>query len=373
MTTAERHPDLHDPDLHDPVRDLPVHDTGDRPRGVVPPFPHPAGCDRPVSVDAGPTWLHDRLAACAVEELPTAALVLDGSPRIDGEDSEHTRALADVGAALPPIVVQRGSLRVIDGRHRVLAARSEGRGTIRARLFDGDEREAYLLAVGLNVRHGLPLTRADRLVAAERVAATHPEWSDRMIAGATGLGAGAVVEVRQRVAPEDGDRAARIGRDGRVRPINSAAGRELAGKLLRERPAASLRAVAREAGVSPSTVHDVRKRLDAGEDLVPHAHRRPRDPAGEHRADPSPGAGEGVDVHATMAVLRDDPTLRFSQTGRGLLRWLEGQVRTFSHSEVVAGAVPEHCTGLVAQLARSYSRAWDEFAVRLERGCDGDG
>lgn len=38
-----------------------------------------------------------------------------------------------------------------------------------------------------NTHHGLPLTRADRKAAAQRILDIHPHWSDRAIAKVTGL------------------------------------------------------------------------------------------------------------------------------------------------------------------------------------------
>jgi ParB-like chromosome segregation protein Spo0J len=51
-------------------------------------------------------------------------------------------------------------MRVIDGIHRVEAAKLRGAKEIEARLFDGDESASYVLAVQANVTHGLPLSRA---------------------------------------------------------------------------------------------------------------------------------------------------------------------------------------------------------------------
>ncbi|MGH3925165.1 MAG: streptomycin biosynthesis regulator, partial [Pseudonocardiaceae bacterium] len=62
-----------------------------------------------------------------LDELPTVvlsinSLLLDDSPRQDGENGEHVRVLAESEEQLPPIVVHGQSMRVIDGTHRIRAA-----------------------------------------------------------------------------------------------------------------------------------------------------------------------------------------------------------------------------------------------------------
>ncbi|HEY5990403.1 MAG TPA: hypothetical protein VIV12_29045, partial [Streptosporangiaceae bacterium] len=78
-----------------------------------------------------------------VERFPVAkvpiALISGGvTLRRSGPNLQHVRALAESDEPLPPILVQRTTMRVIDGVHRVLAARMRGQDQIDARLFDGD-------------------------------------------------------------------------------------------------------------------------------------------------------------------------------------------------------------------------------------------
>src|ERR1700761_6922703 len=47
--------------------------------------------------------------------------------RADGVDEDHVAVLADMLDDLPPIVVHRPSMRVVDGLHRVRAAQSQRR------------------------------------------------------------------------------------------------------------------------------------------------------------------------------------------------------------------------------------------------------
>jgi hypothetical protein len=158
-------------------------------------------------------------------------------------------------------------MQLIDGVHRLLAAVSKGHETIEVEFFDGSAADAYLRGVEANVTHGFPLSQADRRAAVERILALHPQMSDRAIAQSAGLGAKTVAAIRRRTAEDSeasGQHSARVGRDGRVRPLNGLEGRFRAAHMLAEHPQASLREVARLAGVSPTTAADVRDRLVRG-------------------------------------------------------------------------------------------------------------
>ncbi|MFJ9691422.1 transcriptional regulator [Kitasatospora sp. NPDC101183] len=303
-------------------------------------------------------------------EIPISSLVLGGSPRTEGSDAEHIALLAGLEGPLPPILVERSTMRVIDGTHRVLAAAGKGERSIEAEFFDGTADEAFLKAVEANVAHGLPLSQADRRTAAERIVASHPHMSDRAIARSAGLGAKTVAAIRCRVAEQPQLRA-RVGRDGKVRPLDSGAGRRRAAEVLAERPEASLREVARLAGISPATVSDVRRRIaageppvaggarDAGAGTVPPA-RHPRGRAARRvrlvHSDPA----------AVLQKLLRDPALRHKEEGRELLRLLrQNAIGSQERSELTA-AVPAHCGALVVDLARWCAESWLEFAQELD-------
>lgn len=105
--------------------------------------------------------------------VPLAKLVEDTSiyPRHQVDDS-HVRNLAravKAGAHLPPIVVERSSLRIVDGFHRSRAYRKAlgDEGAVPAE-FRSYKTEAALLrdAVHLNSSHGRPLGSADQTRAA---------------------------------------------------------------------------------------------------------------------------------------------------------------------------------------------------------------
>jgi len=281
--------------------------------------------------------------------------------------------LAKLDERLPPIIVHRQTMRVIDGTHRLGAAVLRGDEMIEARLFDGTEQEAFVLAVRTNIAHGLPLSLADRTRAAERIIASRPDWSDRAIASATGLGARTVGNVRRRV--QDGSDTeltqARRGLDGRVRPLDNAEGRLRALVIIEKRPEASLREIAREAGVSPTTVRDVRQRVQRGEDPVPQVRRR-RGTAKDVEQGTN-GVSAGPALVAMLQGLQNDPSLRFSESGRTVLRWILSRAVRSDERLDVAAKVPPHCTYIIANVARACADEWLQLANELDRRNTGPG
>lgn len=215
----------------------------------------------------------------SVVRVPISSLKMTGSLRVDGEDPTHVRLLAEVAAPLPPVLVHRPTMRVVDGKHRMRAAMLRGEQTLLVRFVDCDEDRAFLLSVEANIKHGLPLSLADRKAAAGRIVERHPAWSDRRVAAVVGLSADCVAGIRRTVRPGSDQVTTRVGRDGRVRPIDSAQGRLRAGRVLADRPDASLREIAREAGIAVGTARDVRNRVRQGLDPVPVRRRKEPDAA----------------------------------------------------------------------------------------------
>lgn len=295
-------------------------------------------------------------------------LVPGNSPRLEGVNIEHTRTLAQVDDELPPIVVHRPTMQVIDGMHRLHAARLRGRREIEVYFFDGDEAAAFVFAVKLNMTHGLPLTLSDRSAAAKRILGSHPQWSDRMIASVVGLSATTVGALRQHSTVHSEQLSTRIGRDGKARPITSADGRLLASGLMAERPDVSFREIARMAGISPATVKDVHDRLERGEDPVPPKQRNAARRTQLRTVEPRSAVGkpETGDPHKTLHKLRLDPALRFNEGGRALLLWLRAHAVDVNEWGSFLDQIPPHCSDLVADLARYCSESWNSFADALE-------
>jgi DNA-binding CsgD family transcriptional regulator len=308
-----------------------------------------------------------------IERISVSLLIAGDSPRLRGEDEEHIRVLAGADAAMPPILVQRGTMRVIDGMHRLRAALLKGDDTIDVGFFEGSDDEAFVAAVQANMAHGLPLTMADRQAAAERILSSHPLRSNRWIAAVTGLAAGTVASIRRRIEAGDDRVKERIGRDGRLRPLNTASGRMIARDALTAHPEASLREIAKIAGISTGTVRDVRDRLRRGEDPVPErqtrAQRRrlaavgsPGQETGPRGASPRPERSRA----SLLQALRKDPSLRLTESGRALLRWLDARAAGPGQWADVLVAAPPHCSYIVAQLARLCADEWLEVAAQLE-------
>lgn len=310
-----------------------------------------------------------------VVELPVDVLQSADSPRLSGEVTVHAQTLAETDAVLPPILVHRGTMRVIDGMHRLLAARLKGAKTIRASFFDGDESEAFVVAVKSNIAHGLALSLADRKAASLRIMRSHPHWSDRMIAEATGLSHKTIGAQRRRSTGEIPQSTVRLGRDGRIRPINSSDGRQRASEFLKENPELSLNEVALAAGISPTTVKDVRERLRRGNDPVPQR-RAASSGSGSDKAPADSNAPastyaastiDGISWTTSIRRLSADPSLRLTDSGRTLLRWLNASPRTVEETARLADQIPEHHIRLVATLARQNADRWQQLAARLNR------
>ncbi|MFD7120767.1 streptomycin biosynthesis protein [Streptomyces sp. NPDC059892] len=297
------------------------------------------------------------------------------TPRTTGENLEHIRMLAGAVGEFPPIVVHRPTMRVVDGLHRLRAAELRKQEFITARMFEGDEAETFVLAVQANLAGALPLSVADRKAATARIVASHPQWSDRLIASVTGLSAKTVAEVRRKQPAATTRRPdSRIGRDGRVRPVDAGEKRRLASELITRNPELSLRQIAKAVGISPETARSVRNRVLRDEDPP---EREPGD-AGR-TAGPPPRSGpddahtrtgsgqEPQDRAAVIQRLRTDPSLRYSESGRTLLRLMEAHTLSGETWATLANCVPAHRRHAVAGAAMEYARGWRALAEQLAR------
>jgi ParB-like chromosome segregation protein Spo0J len=301
-----------------------------------------------------------------------SALLPADSPRRSGEDEAHVRRLAECADSLPPLLVHRPTMRVVDGMHRLRAAHRAGCERVEVEFFDGTEEEAFARAVELNVTHGLPLSLADRKAAAARILTGRPWLSDRAVAATTGLAATTVAAIRARSTAAGAQSNERTGQDGRVRPTSGTEGRRRAVQALRERPGAPLREIAATAGIAVSTAHEVRKLLRAGEDPV--RDRRTTRP-GSRDAAPAPprpvaeraGLPPAPGVEVLLERLRRDPSLRLSEAGRNLLGWLHAHLAGLGGGNALVEGIPPHCLPTVALLARQGSAAWLAFARDIEQ------
>jgi hypothetical protein len=312
--------------------------------------------------------------------VPVSSLVPGFHLRQDGTSAAHVRLLADAAGSvrLPSILVQKRGLRIIDGMHRVEVAKLRSEWVINARIVDCTDEQALVLAVRSNTLHGLPLTRSDRISSAKRILTAHPDWSDRAVAGITGLSAKAIASIRNSSAGDMQFTGKRLGRDGKRRPVMPGEGRLRAAEYIRTHPEASLREVSRETDVSLGTVHDVRDKLRREEaddspraepcPAVPPAHQvRPLlHPAGTsiHRI-PRSCKPAGFAWSEVSVKLTRDPAIRYTEGGRAFLRWMAVHSMQADEWQEFIDAIPQRWLEDVHKIATSMSEEWQQFAERL--------
>ncbi|MFD9740514.1 ParB/RepB/Spo0J family partition protein [Umezawaea sp. NPDC059074] len=310
-------------------------------------------------------WLAGQLAECPTRTVPIGSLTFGVTPRGVEANIEHVQTLSAVVDALPPIVVHEPTGEVVDGVHRVRAAQLRGERTIRATFYPGTADDAFAIAVRLNSQHGLPLSRAERTVAARRLLRSHAHWSNRMIAGITALSDATIRGLRRESGDPVGLSTRRLGKDGRSRPVNGSDGRLHVRNLLADRPTASARSIAQEAGVSVNTVLDVKRRLTAGEDVLT-SRGRPRPSVVEQTRTEDGGRSPRElkdDAETLLSTLAQDPSMRHSDKGRLLLGWMNVSRNALN----AVDEMPEHWVESSASLARAYSALWRDMAERLEK------
>jgi len=280
-----------------------------------------------------------------VVDFPISLLRPGFSPRLAGLDDQNVRILAEVDDPLPPLLVRRGTNQVIDGMHRLYAAKVRGERSIAVRFHDCAEADAFVLAVRANVTHGLPLSLGDRKAAAQRILRSHINWSDRRIAAVTGLSDKTVAVIRGRSRPVgDLGEDLRIGLDGRTRPVDASIRRAEVTRLVAGNPNSSLRQIAGQAGVSPETVRSVRSALADGRTREPV--RMPR--RNEAKREP----------RQCLRALAGDPALRSTDAGRQLLRILSTLTALEQDPGGLVDSVPGHSLPLFRTLALANAELW---------------
>ncbi|MFJ3699740.1 MULTISPECIES: ParB N-terminal domain-containing protein [unclassified Streptomyces] len=298
--------------------------------------------------------------------VPVTALGVGDSPRLRGLDLAHVQLLAENTDGLPPLLVQRSTMRVVDGRHRLAAARLNGTRQLPVRWFDGSDTEAFVAAVRLNSGRGLPLAGVERSAAAARILISHAHRSDRWIASVCGVAPRTVAALRRRPTGDEQQLDMRTGRDGRCRPLSAEAGRRIATAIMRQQPEASLRTIARQAGISVGTALDVRRRL-ADEDGT---------------ASPGPARGTGPAPAAEAPAIRPalikeqldrlvrDPSLRYSSQGRALLRLASATLAFTEQAETIAGATAGHSRESLHLVAEACAQGWARFGSYVAPDAD---
>lgn len=323
----------------------------------------------------------DIIDCLPVVEIAISALERGLFQRGSGTDPTHVKLLADAAGAseLPPIVVQEDNLRIVDGMHRLEAAKMRGETIIRARLVSCSDEDAFILAVKSNTLHGLPLSRADRIFGAQQILAWHPEWSDRAVGVAAGLGTRAIAALRRRLDDSGQQSGKRLGRDGKRHPVAGIEGRRRAADYIASRPDASLREIAREADVSLGTARDVRVRLQRGLEPVTVGQQASSAESSVAAYPTSNGQQQedgrrdvrriasGRDWAAISAKLMNDPSLKYSEGGRAFIRWMALYAMHANEWRGYIDAVPAHWMNDISLVADSVREELAEFADQLRR------
>lgn len=281
------------------------------------------------------------------------------SPRSTKFDFDHVNRLMGVWDLLPPILVHGDSMRIVDGEHRKAAAGLLGLVEVEVEWFDGDEIAARDEATRRNNAHGLPLTQADRKRDAARMVTDHPDWSDRQIAEACGISHPTVAGLR---STGKADQLNRQGADGKSRPVDPAARREHAHKIICEQPEASLRDVAAEAGLSPATVRDVKQRVGRGEDPVPPRLR----PVPEPEPQTEPRVSDYV---TAIPDWRKGSEFKVSSAASEFGTWMHTRTRWVSYADWTTPnfeACPPQHRELAAKQLRRVAAYYEAAAQELE-------
>lgn len=297
-----------------------------------------------------------------VVSVPVCHIRLGPSPR-HGNSFKQIAALAELAGEWEPIVVHRSSMMVVDGHHRLAAARRLGHDEIRVLFFDGTDAEARVEAVRLNVRHGVPLSLAERAAAARQVLGFFPTWSDRQLGEVCALSPRTVSRIRAELASPLNELAEqspvrvekRLGKDGRQYPRAAATLRNEIKRVLQEDEGASLRSVAARTGASPETVRAVRRSLAAAVEDT------------EEKPLPAPVMVPSLPRRADhSARWLEDSACSSTPEGRTFAQWLEDHRVDDGSLYAMADAVPLSRIYEVIDEAHRRATFWSAFAAALQ-------
>ncbi|HEX2949112.1 MAG TPA: ParB/RepB/Spo0J family partition protein [Armatimonadota bacterium] len=119
-----------------------------------------------------------------METISIHDLILDRTlnPRLDGVDTDVVEYYASIfkDVVWPPILVDRATNKLLDGWHRVEAAKRAGVYTLPVQWVDAKEEELFALAVKANLGHGVHLRKEERYKAIARM--QREGWTNERIA-----------------------------------------------------------------------------------------------------------------------------------------------------------------------------------------------
>jgi hypothetical protein len=238
-----------------------------------------------------------------------------------------------------------------------------GHSKMIVRFFDGTHDEAYMEAVKANIAHGKPLTLVEREAAAKKILGMRSDWSDRLVGSFCGLSGKTVGRLRKSTE-EIPQLMARIGRDGRQRPIDSRKLRHEIATALFEMPEAKPDEIAKTVSTSPTTVRDVRKRVERGDPLVPSNQTK-----GSKARVPNRRVEdvEGVDPGQADALQwRKDRAILSLPDGKEFANWLDEASTTLNHWQPILGLIPIGRIPQLIEYAKDRALEWTNVASSLE-------
>jgi hypothetical protein len=158
-----------------------------------------------------------------IRDVTVDDLVLDPNLNLrDRLDDFTVERYAEAWDRMPPVTVFAvdGRWLLADGFHRHAAAVKLGRRTMPAEIRSGTFADALDFVAGVNLFHGLPLTRAERRRAVEVKLRLHHDWSDRRLSEELGASRELIAKTRKMLI--DGGQlpasSTRIGADGKTYP-----------------------------------------------------------------------------------------------------------------------------------------------------------
>ncbi len=179
-------------------------------------------------------------------------------PLREKTDADHVRRLAAVLERCPPVVVTTSG-GLVDGEHRVEAARSRGWTHIAAVRVDCPDEQVLALALELNTTASLPLSRSERRAAVKVQLELHPGWSDRRTAALCGVSPATAKAVRGEVSGAQSGQVKRTGADGKSYPAAGPGRRRMADAYVRLHPTATIRELREVTGASVGSVSSWRR------------------------------------------------------------------------------------------------------------------
>ena len=158
-----------------------------------------------------------------IRDVPVDDLVLDPNLNLrDRLDDFTVERYVEAWERMPPVTVFEvdGRLLLADGFHRHAAAVKLGRRMMPAEVRQGTFNDALDFVAGVNLFHGLPLTRTERRRAVEVKLRLHHDWSDRRLSEELGASRELIAKTRKMLT--DGGQlpasSTRIGADGKTYP-----------------------------------------------------------------------------------------------------------------------------------------------------------